>query len=467
MSEKLSFGAHMLAEYGHKKGENHGANGQGITEPFEAVSNARRTELGSRNQELSKFVLLRNLDANSGAATVYELFARDDDTDFHYGKGLLDIFPAGNKAIAVFKNEEIAQKAIEKFHGTQFGWQTKRVELWFIGSKDLPESDEEYYGPDLSTFLHDEKESRKVKSQTVLLTHLSNHPEKWLNLLLEKTISYVQRADPYAEDSDDEEFDFDCTSSFVVDSEAGMILAKFNHRDHADNFVETWNGRYFKSRTIYATKVLDKEIDELIEEHERAKQKRAAKPKGGLFLRPIHYDVTKEDVISLFPNYQIHDVHFPPRGGSAIVFLGAEDAEEIATKFRSSLRLKDRIIAVSLFDFDKKNMRQNPREPSPSVDSLTQQASGLQISNAGGKRGNSRGRPKTFDVVLKNLHFEATEEDIRDLFSGFDVQRVSFARPGLGFVALPTVEKQQRAINLSGQKILGRKVIVEPVRDKF
>lgn len=196
---------------------------------------------------------------------------------------------------------------------------------------------------------------------------------------------------------------------------------------------------------------------------------------------------TKTDIESIFQGYTVHDVKFPPRGGAAIVFLYAKDADTILQKHPKGIISNGRKYYVSPFEFGKKKKkpiaresaitRDSPRESSESpandpVDGLTQQASSLQVTSGGrnnNKGNNGRGRGPTFDVILKGLHYEANEANVRELFQGFQVRRVNFPqnRKGLAFVALPTAEEQQRATRtLSGLKVLGRKVFVEVVKPK-
>lgn len=103
-----------------------------------------------------------------------------------------------------------------------------------------------------------------MRSSTVLLTRLAEHHEqRWLNILLERTVSYLESGNPYDEpDEELENYEMSCDNSLVVHGTPGSILAKFNHEDHASKFVGDWNGVYFKCRTIYAEKVPDEQIGE-------------------------------------------------------------------------------------------------------------------------------------------------------------------------------------------------------------
>lgn len=145
-------------------------------------------------------------------------------------------------------------------------------------------------------------------------------------------------------------------------------------------------------------------------------------------------------------------------------------------KYPYGITARGRKYFVSTFEFGKKK-KQNKRGPANrgppadnSVDGITKQASNLQV-NSGGRnfKGNNRGRGESFDVILKGLHYDADEANVRELFEGFAIRRINFPqhKKGIAFVALPTAEEQQRATRkLNGLKVLGRKVFVEVVKPK-
>ncbi|PVI06698.1 hypothetical protein DM02DRAFT_609502 [Periconia macrospinosa] len=83
------------------------------------------------------------------------------------------------------------------------------------------------------------------------------------------------------------------------------------------------------------------------------------------------------------------------------------------------------------------------------------------MSVSAGKNGPWNG--KTFDVIVKGLHYNATESDVKDFFKGFLVVRVNFPKTkGIVFVGLESQAEQQRAVStLKKRSILGRRVAVE------
>lgn len=317
MSENMSFGARMLAKYGYKEGDGLGASGTGITAAIEGLSNNRREGLGyglgptpvsqllpSTNTsgasgqvdyKPSKFVIIFDLDQNIGASSVYEMFRADPDLE--HGNGLVDITINCNHAIVEFKTEDIALKAIQMWNGEPFGWNGRKVALFPLDAKDVPKPNENVNGPSLSKFLAQQQDNRKVSSQTVLLTGLTmHHEQRWLNLLVADTTSTLVGVDMYDELEDDPNYELRCIKSHVADPGSGSVLAKFNHEEHADSFAESWNGTYFKSRTIYAKRVPDAEIDDIIEEKVRAQEEIAQNPRGGLFIKPVPRGTTEEDI---------------------------------------------------------------------------------------------------------------------------------------------------------------------------
>ncbi|PVI00975.1 hypothetical protein DM02DRAFT_654876 [Periconia macrospinosa] len=198
-----------------------------------------------------------------------------------------------------------------------------------------------------------------------------------------------------------------------------MLLARMENVDQAKFFADQWNGAYFRSRTVYAKLVPDCELDEILSENQKAKEN----PGGAFFLRPIPKEFTnQESIAKLFPGVEIHNVNFPPKGGSAIVFVNEKQAVKIIEENPHGFRAQG---------------------PNDAITELANQTSNVSISSTNTRPRNS----KILDVILKVLYYKAVDSYVRTFFNRFSVARVNFPKShNFAFVGLDSPSEQQRAL---------------------
>jgi hypothetical protein len=172
--------------------------------------------------------------------------------------------------------------------------------------------------------------------------------------------------------------------------------------------------------------------------------------------------------------------------------MNTSDAKEILTKFSAKgVFHKGRKYFVKEFQGKKgKNAKRaapvaaprlkSPPAPQDAIEGIINQTATLTIEPttttiaapvaAHGPRFNQGprrdARPQSYDVVLKNLAYQAADQDLRRLFNDFKVTRITI-KSGIAFVGLPSVPEQQRAIRqLNQRRVLGRLVTVEASRPR-
>lgn len=82
--------------------------------------------------------------------------------------------------------------------------------------------------------------------------------------------------------------------------------------------------------------------------------------------------------------------------------------------------------------------------------------------------------PTSYEVIVKSINFDATEDDIRDFFSTYgEVTRVNLERryydgrsKGSAFVTFASEEAREAAVADSGVELMGRPIRIEKTRSK-
>ena len=186
---------------------------------------------------------------------------------------------------------------------------------------------------------------------------------------------------------------------------------------------------------------------------------------------------------SVLHKYKVGDQTFLMGARSAVVYLEMIDMNDVLSRYPHGLRYQGSKHYFSEWVGGKKGKGARagppPRSAPPaqpnSLDTtdLSKQVAGLSLgSDLGPRSDNWRSRTPSRNVgpegstqvVVRNLAYTATEQDIRQLLGKMSITRIA-QKKGFAFVTLSTPEQAQKAIRqLSGRQVLGRKVSVEAVR---
>lgn len=490
---------------GHVEGQGLGAHGEGRTEPVEASANVERRGLGNGtltvNEYLeyqntpwkssrpktpppvvkagipSRFVKVSRLDNNTEPAVVLTMF------DLPLREKVKEIYGTGHVesplAFVEFESEEDAAIAVLEYSNKAFGWNRQKARLERIDEQDIQQCshdgpfDRKYHDKKcrLSIFLREQEEESAFQSMTVLVSGLNqSHELKHLREMLGP-----QRDERM--DLDEMEFELvDFWDTYISDYR-GTALVRFHDASLAGvvAIVKEWNGTYFKNNTVYMKCVPDSEYDKV----SKKKDGPGASLTGRVHMNNLPPGADLDYIRRVLHKYEIGDQSFIMGGKTAVLYLEATDAKDILTRFPDGIRFQGRKHFFSEWVGGKKGkgIRGAParsmQSPSPG-DGLTEKVAGLNLgSNLGPQSSNWRSRappnnrtPQNVNqVIVRNLAFTASEQDIRQLFGeAYTITRIA-QKKGFAFVTLGSQEQALKAIReLHGHHVLGRKAIVEAVR---
>lgn len=213
---------------------------------------------------------------------------------------------------------------------------------------------------------------------------------------------------------------------------------------------------------------------------------------GKIFVPFVNPEATTEDILKAFEPFEVNDVNRPGNGKNFMfVFLTCENKEAVLQANPKGLRYRfagTKWGKMNLTDGDdRKKGKKAPvystvAAPAP-VSALVPAASATPVLPARSSDVDSlvaktdapkvKKQPKkalpSFDVVIKNLHYYAKPQDVRNLFMGFTPTKVVLPRnsKGIAYVGFATNGEAGRAVGqLNGKKVLGRPVRVESVKPR-
>lgn len=405
-------------------------------------------------------------------------------------------FPTSMDSVAYveFESEEDAADAVLKYSNKPFGWNEQKVRLELILPQDMEQcnhddvwatSKEHDRECRLSIFLR-EKDQRALKSDTVLISGLNQHHELvHLQAMLGEKRTKGRGVNIYDDELAEPEdiWDAICTP----DGSRGTALIRF-HDGCAPDYIEEWNGKYFKNNTIYLKCVPDAEYDAIVpKKHDKqankqlnqeANQRINPNPQGKLHMGNLPQGADVDFVRRVLYRYKIDDKTFF-MGKNAVVYLNATDLQDILTRFPNGIRFEGRKISLSEWVGKGKKGNNTNRGPSPrpvptgrSNNSAADLSTRVGNLNLGSRSTNwrsrtpSRNREPSGNLVVRNLDYKATEQDVRQLFSGFTVLRLTMKK-GFAFVDVAGQDEVERAIReLNEKHVHARKVSIEVARSK-
>lgn len=367
-----------------------------------------------------------------------------------------------SEAFVKFESGENAATAVMKYSHKAFSWNGQKAWLERILEQDIQQCSHD--GPfdikdhdrrcRLSIFLREQEEEKALQSNTVFVSGLNgSHELKHLVELL---------GSPRSEKC----YDMDMQ---VIGAEelwtartgnCGTALVRF-HDNSAIDAVQEWNGKYFKNKTLYLKWVPDSEYGEVSPAKGAAKTNLASK----LHMNNLPPGADLGYIRQVLHKYEVADQSFIMGGKTAVVYLKATDAKDILARFPNGLRFQGRKHYFSEWTGGKKGKgargttpvqytrpAQSPHKPETS---LTEQIADLNLgSNLGLQSSNWRFRTpsrnrtpqNTNDVIVRNLAFAASEQDIQQLFNGSYTNTKIAQKKGFAFVTLGSQEQAQRAI---------------------